>query len=405
MGLIDRVKNIVVTPKTEWDVIAAEPTPPAQIVTGYVLPLAAVAAVAGFIGLVLVGTSLGPLGTYRLSMTAGLANLVYTVVMAVVAVFLLGFIIDALAPTFGAQKNFNQAIKVIAYSYTPVWVMSVVTIIPLLGILVVVAAIYGVYLLYLGLPRLMKCPPEKAAGYTAVVIVVAIVIGIVIGAISAAFMSIGAPSAASLRTSGSSGVTFDKDSPMGKLDAFSKKMEEQGKRMEEAKKSGDPQKEMAAAMATLGVAMSGGKGVEPVQSDALKPFVPEQFAGLPRTDMRTERSGVAGLMVAKAEATYRNEGKRVRLEVLDTGGAAGLMGLATWMGVRGEREDASHRESTRTEGNRTVHETVSKTGGANKYAVIVGDRFVVSADGRGVDIDTLRSGVNAVDLGKLEALK
>jgi hypothetical protein len=142
-----------------------------------------------------------------------------------------------------------------------------------------------------------------------------------------------------------------------------------------------------------------------VQLDVLKPFVPEQFAGLPRTDMRTERSGVVGLTVAKAEGIYSADGRRVSLEVVDTGGAAGLMGLASWMGIQGEKEDNNRRESTRKEGNRLVHEQVDKHGGTNKYSVVVGERFVVSASGRGIDIDALKAGVNSVDLGKLESIK
>ncbi len=85
--------------------------------------------------------------------------------------------------------------------------------------------------------------------------------------------------------------------------------------------------------------------------------MPEKFAGLPRTSLRTERGGVAGLMVAKAEAEYGDgSGKGVELEVTDTGGAAGLMGMAAWLGVQGEKEDANRRESTRREGSRMIHE-------------------------------------------------
>jgi hypothetical protein len=110
-------------------------------------------------------------------------------------------------------------------------------------------------------------------------------------------------------------------------------------------------------------------------------------------------------MVAKAEGVYGDAaGKRVQLEVVDTGGAAGLMGLASWMGIQGEREDSNHRESTRKEGNRLVHEEVDKRGGRNKYSVVLNDRFVVSAEGT-AEIGALKSGVGSLDLGKLEALK
>jgi hypothetical protein len=111
-------------------------------------------------------------------------------------------------------------------------------------------------------------------------------------------------------------------------------------------------------------------------------------------------------MVAKAEATYSdNAGKSVTLEVTDTGGAAGLVGLASWMGVQGEHEDNYRKTVTRQEGDNTVHEEVRKDGSGAQYSVILARRFVVSARGHGVGLDALKSGVASVDLAKLAALK
>lgn len=405
MQLVQRARNIIVSPKTEWDAIAADPTPTAKIVTGYVLPLAAVAAVAGFIGMCLVGMSLPFLGTYRMGIGWGLALAIYHVIMAVVFVYVVGFIIDALAPTFGGQKNMAQAVKLAAYSYTPAWLAGILSIIPALGILAIIGAIYGLYLLYLGLPRLMKNPPDKSAGYTALVVVCAIVTGFIISMIGG-LITAPAMMAAHMGSS-SSNVTFDKNSPAGKMDEFARKMEAAGKKMEQAQKSGDPARQAEAAMAALGTAISGGNGVEPVQLDALKPFLPEKFAGLPRTDMRADRSGVVGLMAAKVEGDYSEGGKHVHLSVVDTGGAAGLASLAAWaaIGATSESETADRVERMRREGKRLVREQVSKRGGTNHYSVILADRFVVSADGDGVDINALKAGVASIDLGKIESLK
>lgn len=406
MSLIERAKNILLTPKTEWEVVAAELTPPGRIITGYVLPLAAIAAVAGFIGAVMIGTTVPLLGTVRATVVGGVVTAILQLVMAVVAVFVMGFIIDALAPTFGAQKSMNQAVKVAAYSYTPIWVLSILAIIPWLGLIVaIVAIVYAIYLLYLGLPRVMRGPPEKAAGYTALVVVVGIVLGFIISLlmalVTAPFM------AATGALSSSPAVTYDKNSAAGKLDEFSKRMEEAAKKMEAAEKSGDSKKQVEAAMGALGTALSGGKGVEPVQLDALKPFLPEKFAGLPRTAQRADRSGVAGLMAAKVEGEYGDGAKRVELEITDTGGAAGMMGLAAWagMGTSSESENDQRVERMRREGNRMVREEISKRGGTNTYSVILGDRFVVSAEGEGVDIAVLKGAVNSIDLARLEALK
>jgi hypothetical protein len=232
--------------------------------------------------------------------------------------------------------------------------------------------------------------------------VVSIVISIIGGMITAPAMMAG------MAMGGGPRVAYDKDSPVGKLDDFSRKMEEAGKKVEAAQKSGDPQKQMEAAMGALGTALSGGKGVEPVQLDVLKPLLPEKAGGLPRTGSSSDRSGVAGLMVAKVRNEYSDQsGKNLVLEVVDTGGAAGLTGLAGWamLGTSAESENDQRIERMRKEGKRMVREEISKRGGSNSYSVILGDRFVVSGHGTGVDFETVKTAVNGLDLAKLEAIK
>lgn len=147
MNLVDRVKNICLTPATEWDVIAGESSPSSELISGYVVPLAGVGALAGFIGGSLVGTTLPFLGTYRVPIMMGLGAAVFTLVMAIVSVFIISAIINALALNFGAEKDSAQAFKVAAYSFTPAWVAGVLQVIPMLGILVLLASLYSIYVL------------------------------------------------------------------------------------------------------------------------------------------------------------------------------------------------------------------------------------------------------------------
>ena len=80
------------------------------------------------------------------------------------------------SPTFSGQKNQVQALKTVAYAFTAGWVASIGSLVPLLGWLIGLAGvIYGIYLFYLGLPHTMKCPEDKAGGYTAVIIIILIV--------------------------------------------------------------------------------------------------------------------------------------------------------------------------------------------------------------------------------------
>lgn len=179
MSLVDRVKRILLSPRTEWAVIETEPATVGSLYTSYIIPLAAIPAVAGFIGLSVFGVSV--LGTtVRTSFAAGFEGMITRYLLTLGSVYVLGMIIDALAPSFGGTKDKLQALKVATYSATASWVSGIFAMVPgfrWLGIL----GLYSLYLLYLGLPALMKSPPEKSLGYTIVVIIAEIVVFIVIG--------------------------------------------------------------------------------------------------------------------------------------------------------------------------------------------------------------------------------
>jgi len=183
MNIVDRVKNILIKPKDEWPVIAGETTSIADLYTGYIIPLAAIPAVAMFIGWSIIGLPF--IG--RISMATGLTMMVTQFVMALIGVFVLSLVIDFLAPNFGGEKNQMQALKVAAYSMTAAWLAGIFQILPMLGMLGIVG-LYSLYLLYLGLPVLMKVSADKAVAYTVVVIIAAIVIWVIVGAVSALFM-------------------------------------------------------------------------------------------------------------------------------------------------------------------------------------------------------------------------
>lgn len=405
MDLVQRAKNIVLSPSTEWGVIETEPATTGGLITGYAVPLAAIGAVAGFIGSAMIGTTLPFVGHYRTPFMAALVGAIVAFGMALVGVFVLSLIIDALAPTFGAQKNQIQALKVAVYSYTPAWLAGVLQIVPILGVLGIFAAFYGMYLLYLGLPRLMKSPQDKTLPYALVVIVCAIVVSVAAALVGGLFIGTAAMGALS-SASDSSEVQFDKNSPMGKLQEIAKAAEESNKKMEAAGKAGDPNAQAAAAIEGLGALLGGGKRVDPIAIEELKPLVPETFVGLARKSYSAEKTGFAGLMVSKAEARYADdEGKSVELDISDTGGVSGLMAFAGWAGVEGVKEDDSGSERTYKVDGRLTHEKTSKTGGSNEYAVVLADRFVVTAKGRGVGLETLKAAVGSLDLAKLESMK
>ena len=113
MALIDRVKNIIVTPRTEWPVIAAEPATVGSLYTGYIMILAAIGPIALAIRLAAVGLGLG------------IASVIVQYLLALAMTYVVALIVDALAPTFGGERSFVQSLKLTAYAMTPGWVAGV----------------------------------------------------------------------------------------------------------------------------------------------------------------------------------------------------------------------------------------------------------------------------------------
>ena len=189
MNLVDRVRNILLTPKTEWAAIDAEPASIQQIYARYVVPLALIPAVAGFIGGSIVGIGVPGVGTVRVGMLAGLLGAVLQFFLLLALVYVLALIINELATMFGGRMDIVAAFKVAAYSSTPAWLAGIFTIVPIFAFLSVVG-LYSLYLLYLGLPILMRAPIERAWAYTAVVAGAAVglafiisgVLGLLVGA-------------------------------------------------------------------------------------------------------------------------------------------------------------------------------------------------------------------------------
>lgn len=189
MQLIERAKNILLTPSVEWQVIDREAAKTGDLYADYIAPLAAIGPVASFIGMAMIGTRL-PFAdhSFRVSVGSAAAYAAAAYVLSLVAIFVLALVIDALAPTFAGKRDRAQALKVAAYASTATWVAGVFALVPFLSFLGLLG-IYSLYLLYTGLPVLMKTPKQKAPGYTIVVVIAAVVLWTVISLAAGAFVS------------------------------------------------------------------------------------------------------------------------------------------------------------------------------------------------------------------------
>ncbi|MBS0581859.1 MAG: YIP1 family protein [Proteobacteria bacterium] len=410
--LIARVKNILLTPKTEWPVIAAEAETVPSLFTNYILILAAIPAVIAFLSYSVIGVSVPFAGTIRLGFGFGLGQLIVSYIVGLAVCYLMMLIIDALAPTFGGEKNQVQALKSVAYSSTAGWVISVLGLLgPLAWLAMLAGAIYGIYLLYIGLPSTMKCPPEKAGGYAAAAIIIGFVLKLVLAAILMAVTGLnGAMSGAMGGGAFKASSTFapDKDSALGQLAAMGQRAEAASKKLEAAQKSGDANAQAAAAGQMLGAVLGGGSAVEALAPDALKPFVPDTLAGLPRTSFSVQKQAPIGMQVSIAEAHYGNNSEGspgYDLTITDAGGAKGLMALAGFGALEKEEQTDHGYEKTYHQNGRLVHEEWNNAGNG-EYTIVLGDRFVVAVKGSRVpNVDALKAALGGLNLAGLEALK
>jgi hypothetical protein len=179
VNIVDRVKNLIVRPSAEWLVIEAEPHTVLDLYTRYVMILSAIPALMGFVGLSMVG--IGPFGaTYRIPLAYGVAHMAVSYLFSLAFVYVLALVVDGLAGAFGGQRNFIQALKLCAFSPTPYWIGSVLTIVPSLWIITVLVSLYSLYLLFTGLTPLTKAPPDKAVPFFVVLLMAVLVIAVAI---------------------------------------------------------------------------------------------------------------------------------------------------------------------------------------------------------------------------------
>jgi len=179
-------------PKEEWVKIKGESTSIAQLFTSYAAILAAVPAVAQFIGNGLIGRRVPFVGWVRLPIGSALFQAILYYIFTLVSVYVFGIVINALAPSFGSKQNLPNAMKLAVYSLTPMWIGGIFYIFPFLAFLAWLASLYSLYILYLGFDNpLMDTPKEKVIGYLLVSIVVIVVLSMVVFLVLSAIFTVG----------------------------------------------------------------------------------------------------------------------------------------------------------------------------------------------------------------------
>jgi len=440
-GLVARIKGILLSPRGEWSVIAGEHTGAGALITGYVLPLAAVAAVFSFIRMTVIGVRV-PFGdAIRVPVTAGLMQAVLSCVMAVLGVGLVALIINLLAPTFGGTRDTRHALQTAAYSLTAAFLGSLLSLLPLGTLLYLLAGLYGIYTLYLGLPVVMRAKPDKAVGYTAAVVICTILAGVILGVL---ITTLGITSRAGIGAFGGAmtgatshaaeqqreqaaanaagniiGNILGTDAK-GKSDIGNaiQNMAQAGRKIEQhdqatgntsgAPDAADTQQAVGAAgglLSALGHSLGGEHRHDPVDFHTLQGLLPSSLSGMQRSTPKGEANAAFGIKATSAEVDFAGDGNQhINVSIKDASAVSGLAGLAEMVNSQQSEQGGSYEKSEILSG-QNVHEKWDASTRHGELSIIVAKRFGVDVTGDNVDMDVLKKTLAQVDLGKLESMK
>jgi hypothetical protein len=434
MDIVSRAKGMILQPRAEWPLIDAEPDGAATLYTTYLIPLAALGALARVIGMSVIGVSIPFIGRIRVPIMSGLLSALVGLVAMLVGIYVWAMIINALAPTFGGRKDMNSALKLAIYSATPALLAGVLSILPLLGLVQIIAAIYGLYLLYIGFPVLMKVTPERAAGYTVATVVSGIVVGLVFGA-ATAMLGLGASGLGAGRVaSDAAAAQMGQNIAAGVLGAATGGTDESrkaaaalvagavtaGQRAEAAERAGVGQPVTAsvggadaqaaasvgAAAAMLGSMVSGGKAAaEPVAFQTLESLLPASVGSLRRTNASGEKANIGGFSGSSAEGSYEQAGGgSVSIKISDMVNASGILAMGRMAFMVESENDGGYEKNVTLDGVK-VHEKWRSSGSRSELDGFIGDRFMIEVRGSGVDVGAVEKAFSSIDFGKLAAAR
>lgn len=383
-NMIERIKRILMSPKTEWPAIEAEPMTLNSIMITWVLPLAAIGPIAGLIRNILFPLSV--LGvSFRPSLIGSVVEAALMIALTMLGVWLWSMVLDALAPNFKGTKNAIAALKLVAFSATAMWLAQVFQITWATWPLAIVG-LYSAYLFWVGVPVMMKVPDDQRPVYVVVAVVVGIVVNWVVMAVAAmlAGMMFAMAPGAGLTTPGGTitvgGATID----TGKLEAAAANMKAAGEKMQ--------------------AGLANGEGAKAVDPAALQNLLPASIAGWNRTSVENQGAGAAGINGSNARAQFQAGDQSFSLSVTDMGVMGNIATLGGAVNASSSKQTATGYEKTEMQGGNMVSEQWDNQSKSGSYSVMVASRFAVEAKGSAPSIDVLKGAVGAVNLGQVQAL-
>lgn len=401
-GLVERTRRMLSDPRAAWAEIAAATPPAGEVFRSWLLPLLVLGALATFVGQWVFGSGFGGI-RIRPGFVGSLQIALVGLVMAVVACFVVAAIANLLAALFGGQKHYDRAFSLVAFGSAGALVGNLATIVPALWIVAIAGALYSIYLVYLGLVPMLAIPRRRRIPFLLVLMVCGGVASLLLGLLLQA-------AGGGLGRGMDTGGTISIETPAGgvsrsrgELEDLNRRLEDAARRMEQAQRSGDgagvAQGVGDAVKAITAMGPAGDR--KPVSSASLKDWLPANLAGLERTEFEVNDGQALGIGGSMARATYGTGSRTLSVEVMDAGGAAGIVAVIAGL-AQGERETSTETERSYSVGKRKIIEKHRKDGSHGEYTTILANGVMVRTEGRGIGAAALGAAVQSLDLARLE---
>lgn len=155
--VVERVQGILLKPAETWDVIKVESTSVTQLYKEYLVILAGIPAISGFLGSLFKGA-----GFFN-SLFWGILFYVFSIA----GVWLSATIVKYLAENFKIDGDETRIHKLVAYSSTALFASGIFFLIPPLYWFSILG-LYGFYLYVTGIPKLLICPEDEKMNFTVI---------------------------------------------------------------------------------------------------------------------------------------------------------------------------------------------------------------------------------------------
>jgi len=168
-AVIQRAINIMLYPASEWIEIGEESPEQKSLLYRYTLFLSFIPALTHFIRYWVFGVSTSD-GALEVSIVYAILSAAGDIGIALFCCWFVSYLVNALIPLFASMQNFLRSMQLVAYSLTPLWLASLLDIVPSLRLLMILFSFYGIYILYHGLPVVLKTPSAKVASFIVVIV-------------------------------------------------------------------------------------------------------------------------------------------------------------------------------------------------------------------------------------------